>query len=251
MDDPDPWVRANAIGALIRMGVLEAASEATELLGRPAAERPPQVSEYLFEVLARAAPDPEVLQFLDTLADFLSGLDRAAADSILLVHGVARDATAVRAQLPALNPESPLAARCAEGLAREPRPQDLRLLAQMFPRQQAAALNLELAAGLANAGHRAPRELLEAAVWRLPFDESVLAAGVVHRVYGLETLLTWINDPPVSATPADVRRLGFAVGAFGGLTAVERLKRELGTRGGTERPAVQGAVLGALCAKTR
>lgn len=251
MSHPDPWVRANAIGALIRMGSQDAAIEATELLGLPLAERPPNVAEYLFEVLARAAPDPEVLEFLDTLADYLSGLDRAAADSILLVHDRIRSNDEVRQQLPRLNVASPLAARCAEGLSRQPREGDIRLMAQMFPRQQAAALNLELATGLARAGHRAPRELLEAAVWTLPFDESVLAAGVVHRVYGLEALLTWITDPPVSATPADVRRLGFAIGAFGGLAAVDRLKRELGTRGGTERPAVQGAVLGALCARTR
>ena len=251
MSDEDAWVRANAIGALIRMGVRSAAIEATELLGLPLDERPPDVAEYLFEVLARAAPDRQVLEFLETLTDYLSGLDRAAADSILLVHDVVRPNEAVREQLPRLNVASPLAARCAQGLARQPRAEDLRLLAQMFPRQQAPALNLELATGLAIAGHRAPRELLEAAVWTLPFDESVLAAGVVHRVYGLETLLTWISDPPVSATPADVRRLGFAIGAFGGLSAVERLKRELGTRGGTERPAVQGAVFGALCARTR
>ena len=52
-------------------------------------------------------------------------------------------------------------------------------------------------------------------------------------------------------TDEDVRRLGYAIGEWGGMPAVEELRKQLGTTAGAELPALQGAVLGALAARTR
>ncbi|MEL6907246.1 MAG: HEAT repeat domain-containing protein, partial [Planctomycetota bacterium] len=249
--DPNPWVAANALGSLIRMGSRPAASRAVDLLAAPPDERPPLLSEYLFEVLARAAPDPDVMTFVETVADGLTGLDRAAADSILLVNGIVRDTSTVRAELPLMNPLSPLAVRCARGLSRSPSQTDLGMLQRLFPRQEAQFLNLELAVGLASSGNRRPLQLLESAVWRLPWNESVLAAGLVHRIWGEDVLIDWVEEPPANATVEDLRRVGWAIGEYGGLRGVDKLKAALGTTSGAERPAVQGAVLGALSGRTR
>ena len=96
-----------------------------------------------------------------------------------------------------------------------------------------------------------PEPLLRAAVWKLSFDYSALACGVVARGYGLDTLITWLLDPPLDATDEDVRRVGYAIGGIGGERAVEQLQKAFGTTAGAELPALVGAILGAYSARTR
>ena len=67
LDDPNPWVAANAMGALVRMGSPQAATRAVELLATAPEDRAPSLASFLFEVLARSAPDPEVLTFLESI----------------------------------------------------------------------------------------------------------------------------------------------------------------------------------------
>lgn len=251
LDDEDSWVAANAMGALIRMGSPHAATRAVELLATPVEDRPPLKAAFLFEVLARSAPDPEVLAFLDEIHLSLEGPDRAIADSILLISGRPVDTTALREELPLLNPLTVQAFRGAQALGTSPNARDLRLLARLFPRERAPDINLELATALALQGHRGPEPLLRSAVWILPFDQSILACGVVARTYGLATLITWVADPPPGASSEDVRRVGYAIGSFGGERAIEKLQRALGTTAGAELPALQGAILGAYAARTR
>ena len=88
-------------------------------------------------------------------------------------------------------------------------------------------------------------------LFRSSFDYSALACGVVARGYGLDTLITWLLDPPLVATDEDVRRVGYAIGSIGGERAVEQLQKALGTTSGAELPALQGAILGAYSARTR
>ena len=251
LDDPNPWIAANATGALIRMGSPQAATHAVELLATAPEDREPRATSFLFEVLARCAPDPEVLTFLETIHGSLEGADRAAADSILLISRRPVSTDALRRELPRLNPLTVEAFRGAQALGVSPNEDDLRVLARLFPRERAPDINLELAVALTMQGHRAPEPLLRASVWNLSFDYSVLACGIVAQAYGLGTLITWLLDPPVGATDEDVRRIGFAVGGIGGEQAVEQLQRALGTTSGAELPALQGAILGAYGARTR
>lgn len=251
LDDPNPWVAANAMGALVRMGSPQAATRAVELLATAPEDRAPSIASFLFEVLARSAPDPEVLTFLESIHESLEGPDRAAADSILLINRRPVSADALRRELPLLNPLTVQAFRGAQALGVSPNEQDLQLLVRLFPREGAPDINLEFAAALALQGHRAPEPLLRAAVWKLSFDYSALACGVVARGYGLDTLITWLLDPPLDATDEDVRRVGYAIGGIGGERAVEQLQKAFGTTAGAELPALVGAILGAYSARTR
>jgi sugar phosphate isomerase/epimerase len=62
------------------------------------------------------------------------------------------------------------------------------------------------------------------------------------------TLASWIFKPPPTARSEDIRRLGFALGTWGGLTAFDALQETIGSR--PDDPALQGALLGALLART-
>ena len=251
LDDPNPWIAANAMGALVRMGSPQAVTRAVELLATAPEDREPRLTSFFFEVLARCAPDPEVLIFLESIHESLEGPDRAAADSILLISRRPVSPDELRRELPLLNPLTVQAFRGVQAIGISPNEQDLQLLVRLFPREGAPDFNLELAVALARQGHRAPEPLLRAAVWDLSFDYSALACGVVARGYGLDTLIAWLLDPPRDATDEDVRRVGYAIGGIGGERAVEQLQRALGTTSGAELPALQGAVLGAYSARTR
>ncbi|MEM1449792.1 MAG: HEAT repeat domain-containing protein [Planctomycetota bacterium] len=249
--DPVAWTRANAIVALIRMKSQTGVERALDILAVPFDQREPLISSYLFEALSRAAPDPEVLLFLQEIVSDLSGPDLAAADSILLLHRVPRDTAVLRRELPLMNPTTPEAVRGIRALGQQPSSRDRRLLVRLFPRESAINANLELASALARAGHRSVEQLLQAAIWKLDWNLSILAAGVVVQTYGMPTLVAWAVTPPADVTDEDVRRVGYAVGEWGGMPSLEELRRALGTTGGAELPALQGAVLGALAARTR
>lgn len=250
-DDPHPWVQANAIAGLIRMGSQIGVERAVDILALPPEERPDQISSLLFEVLERAAPDPDVMRFVEGISRSLDGADRASADSLLLVHGGLVDSSILRRQLPLLSPIMPEAHRGVRGLSRNSSTEDIKLLARLLPREAAPKMNAELAVALAKAAHRGPEPLFQAAVWTLPYNQSVLAAGCVRATYGEATLLDWVVDPPASADEEDIRRLGWAIGEWGGIPAVQALQRRLGTTSGAELPALQGAIFGAYAARTR
>ncbi len=251
-DDPVAWVRANAIGALIRMGNIGGSVRAGRILSLPPGDREPRMTSYLFQVLERAAPDADVIEFLRDASPRLEGPDRAAADAILLLYSRAPVETDVlRRELPGMLPTTPEAIFGARALARRPGASDLRVMARLFPREGAADMNLALASGLAQSGHRSVEPLLQKAVWELPWNVSVLAAGVVRATYGERTLISWAVNPPVETTEQDVRRLGYAIGEWGGLPAVEALRRRLNSAAGADLPALQGAILGALASRTR
>ncbi|MEM9382465.1 MAG: HEAT repeat domain-containing protein, partial [Planctomycetota bacterium] len=250
-DDPAPWTRANAIVALIRMKSQTGVERALDVLAVPFEEREPLIASYLFEALSRAAPDAEILLFLQQVGPQLSGPDRAAADSILLLNRISRETDVLLRELPLMVPTTPEAVRGIRALGRRPSSKDRRLLARLFPRESAINANLELASALARAGHRSVEPLLQAAVWRLDTDLSILAAGVVVQTYGMPTLVAWAVSPPAEVTDEDVRRVGYAIGEWGGMPALEDLRESLGTTGGAELPALQGAVMGALASRTR
>lgn len=210
------------------------------------------MTSWLFEALERAAPDTDIIEFLQDTAPRLEKTDRAAVDSILLLYSRAPvDTKVIRRELPGMNPRSSEAIIGARALAARPGARDLRVLARLFPREGAAEINLELASGLARSGHRSVEPLLQRAVWELPWNLSVLAAGVVSATYGQRTLISWAANPPVEATEQDVRRLGYAIGEWGGLPAVEALRKRLNSTAGADLPALQGAILGALATRTR
>jgi hypothetical protein len=123
---------------------------------------------------------------------------------------------------------------------------EISALFELFPLEDARAVNVEL--GLALCARREPRvlPLLRSALWQGPFVRSVLAGALIQHVAGIDALRLELERPPKGAKPADVRRVGFALGEWGGTGEVERL----GRRRTAADPALQGALLGALAART-
>jgi hypothetical protein len=127
--------------------------------------------------------------------------------------------------------------------------EDLQVFESLFPRGDDRELDLELAIALGQLASPEVVPVLRQALWRGAHDISILAAGELAEVHGLHFLYDELASPPADADEGDMRRLGFAIGTWGGIDAVERVSRLRRLNPGD--PAVQGAVLGALAARTR
>jgi HEAT repeat protein len=145
---------------------------------------------------------------------------------------------------------SSTAGRLLRGIAHLPGAEDLEFLAREFPLDENHEGNVFLAHTLIRNGHAKVEPILKAAVWDGPWHRSVLAAALVVEYRGVDLLMQWASKPPASARSADLRRVGFAIGEWGGLEAIDALRRHLGSAAGAERPALQGALLGALTTRT-
>jgi hypothetical protein len=76
----------------------------------------------------------------------------------------------------------------------------------------------------------------------------LLAAGLFAETLGVRALREELERAPPAASSKDLRRVGFALGEWGGMSAVQELARTL--RNNAADPALQGAVLGALASRT-
>jgi hypothetical protein len=165
---------------------------------------------------------------------------RLALELGLALGGAARERGFLRAAL-AARPAGETRLALARALATEPTPDDLDALAALFPVEGDTELTHELAVALLAHRHPALKPLLCASLWGDPWNTSVLAGGLLARA-GPAALLDELAAPPRAASEADLRRVGFALGEWGGLAAFEALAR---TRSEGD-PAFQGALLGAL-----
>lgn len=139
---------------------------------------------------------------------------------------------AARALL-ALDPLSPLVA------------QDAAVDALLYARDDA----LTLVAGrlLVEARHPIGISLLRRSLWIRDVPVSQLAAGYLIEQEGTSALERETDSPPSWARDEDLRRLGLALGEWGGYGLVQRLARRRNVRD----PVLQGAYLGALASRTR
>lgn len=248
--DPDPWVQACALTSRIRMNEASAQREVEAMFALPLERRPARVTGFLFELFDRAAPDPEVVDFLDTIVPGLVGDDRVQAEAVLVLHGRRSDTRLLREALPGLDPTAIDTLRVIRALGRMPGSDDLDVLAAAFPFDGSIVANLHAASALVRGRHRVVDPLLNSAVWSLDWTSSLLAAGLVAETRGTQVLRQWVTRPPTNAADADVRRVGFAIGEWGGAKEVEALRADLGTASGAEEPALQGALYGMLGART-
>ena len=122
---------------------------------------------------------------------------------------------------------------------------DVAQMRRMFPSGD-AALDRELARELVLKRDPLGMRIVRAAIWNRPWHQGVLAALLLAEVEGLASLHSELQSPPPLTSAADLRRLGFALGLIGGLQEVERLA----LRRNSADPALQGAYLGALAART-
>ncbi len=125
---------------------------------------------------------------------------------------------------------------------------EIELFKKHFPVEGDLLVNVELALALIDAKDDLALLFLRRALWSDPFDRSILAALLLIRVTGMYGLRDELYRAPVTASSRDFRRLGFALGEWGGLDTVEYLQNRAGLLPG--RPILQGAVLGALSRRT-
>jgi hypothetical protein len=152
----------------------------------------------------------------------------------------------VREHLVQQRPAGELSRRAVEALGRHPGAADLSLVRSLFPLGDELEIDVELACVLVRSGDAEIVPLLRSALWSEPWNRSVLAAALWIDVGGLDPLRLELQRPLAGASSRDLRRVGFALGEWGGLAEVEWL----GTRIGPAEPALQGAMLGALGART-
>ena len=139
-------------------------------------------------------------------------------------------------------------ARSSRALGARGRPEDLVFLHEAFPSEESAAFNRAAAHELLRRQDPAALPVLRAAIWRGPWDRSVLACALLLEQGDFPALRDELERAPATATEADLRRVGFALGRWGGMAEVDALAR--GRRAAGTDPVLQGAVLGALAART-
>lgn len=135
----------------------------------------------------------------------------------------------------------------AEALSINADQADLDVLRAIFPDTRLdPQLNVALGLALVANDEASGIEILRAALWRGPWNRSVLAGAILVDHRGVQALHDELLAAPPGAHSQEYRRIGFAIGQWGGLDQVERLARGRGTGD----PALQGAYLGALSSRT-
>ncbi|MCK6444830.1 MAG: HEAT repeat domain-containing protein [Planctomycetes bacterium] len=243
MNDADAGVRNASLVAQLRLGHGQARDKARERL----LDADDPEHEHLMRYLCRNARDPEVKALLVAAFRMLTSGDQVLAATYLSLTGRSTEREVLRDILAATPPSGEIGARMVRAIGVVPTPEDATLLRTLFPREGELDVNVALVLGLIEASDPACVPVLRAALWREPYGRSLLAAAVWVQIDGLEGLVAELQRPPLEATPRDLRRVGFALGEWGGLDAAEELAR----RNGAADPAVQGALLAALASRTR
>jgi hypothetical protein len=245
-EDDDPHVRAAATIASARLNDKKAAGDVSAILNKPEhADHAVMVSE-----LCRVAHDPLVAVMLEESLPNLKGDEPTEIATVLCLEGRLPVRSLVRKALGADPPPTGArGARMVRALRRNGTPEDGDILKQLFPREDDVEMNIELGLSLVGLDDPAVLPVLDAAVWHLDWHSSILAAGVLADVAGIGSLRELLQRPPREASSNDIRRVGYAIGMWGGLAQVEELSRELRYNSG--HPALQGVLLGALSARTQ
>lgn len=178
------------------------------------------------------------------------GPERAKFTAILLLGGRNPDSTGIRDTFSTSIGHDFWSMRMLEALGRSGLSDDRKLLERAFPDPTSYAVNLVLSSALLAHLSEEIVPLLKHAVWNGDFNQSCLAAILVADRYGPLRLMQWLERPPVGAHVEDLRRVGFMVGSLGGKEAIDLLTKNLGATAGADRPELQGALLGALSART-
>jgi hypothetical protein len=240
---PTP-VRGAALVALARLGHAPSAALAGRIaLGPPSVER-----RELAGVLARATHDERVATLVQSALakPDLEPEARVLFEIALGLQGLLQDKSRLRAWL-AHTPPTPLRRYAVRALARDPDERDLAVLRELFPVEDDLELNLELATHLALWREPDGSAALRAILWSAPWHQGVLAGGALLRAVGLAGLIDELDSAPRSTSAEDLRRVGFALGEWGGIQALETLSR----RRREDDPVLQGAYLGYLAARSR
>lgn len=243
-----PAIAAAAQVAAMRLGV-----RAAEVSVRAGVENSQhRLHKALLVELTRVVRDPRAAALLDEVLPALKGDLQLFVACALTRDGNRTARAMLRTALDANPPLEPERAQVlVAALARRPTTEDLATLHAWFPAEpgpRTRSLNLELASMLAQLSDPVVTPLLQNALWQCRFEVSMLAAARIVENAGLNTLRENALNPPASARSEDVRRVGYALGLWGGFAELETLTARLRHNSGA--PAVQGALLGVLATRT-
>lgn len=241
----DPAVRAAAGVQGARLRLPGAAARVREVFADPEhVERP-----HMLRVACAAASDPRLHGLLEELLGGIApGPERRELAAVLAEQGRPEAVRILLEELDVDPPTGPELARALRALARRPTLEVRDQLVRRFPMEGDVEANVELCLGLVRARDASVLPVLRAALWSDPFERSMLAATLVRQVGGAHALRLELDRVPTRASSRDLRRVGFAMGLLGGIEEAEWLAARRG--GGSGDPAVQGAYLGALAART-
>lgn len=246
--DPDPSVRASALVARVRLGDSSALPILRERAGLKS-DKPmdvPADAQATWEAVARCADQTAVRVVAVELLERVPTGVRSRIACELLAGGYEPAREIVHGYLASGVLEGEAARRAVEALGLRASAADLVLFRRLFPLGNQLEVDVELACALVRSGDAETVPLLRAALWSEPWNRSVLAAALWISVAGMEPLRLEVQRPPPGASARDLRRVGFALGEWGGLAEVDWLSARIGPA----EPALQGAVLGALGART-
>ncbi len=240
--DEDAGVRTAAMIAQMRLGnSLSVETVRGTLAGEASPER-----AALVEGLSRLAYLPELAGMLLEYFDGYSDDERLAVAIALAREREPRESAVLRAALSEKVLRSPRGEHFVQALVRIAANAEIASLFDLFPLEDARAVNMQIAQAMCARHEPAVMQILRTALWQGPFERSVLSAALMQNVAGLDSIRIELDRPPKGARPEDVRRVGYALGEWGGTAEVERL----GRRRTAADPALQGAFLGALAART-
>jgi hypothetical protein len=240
--DGEPRVRLAAQAARLALGDDRGLEPLLELLAAP--DEPLWAAA--IEDLCHLARSGRVASLLIETLPELEGPEALAVALALAEVGRSEGREVLMAALEDGSAGS-LAPNCVEALALQAGAAEVALFERLFPDDQDAELNRALGRALIELDLPSGRRFLRAALWQGDFSLGVLAAAALARGHGLPALYDELDSPPSAARPADLRRLGFAIGMLGGLGELERIS----TNRPSSDPSVQGAYLGALTNRTR
>lgn len=245
-EDKNPRVRSAFTVAAYRLGSKKAAKDIPVIL----AEVDHVEHSAMVNALGAAVRDPGVAVLLENRLLEAEGDEKTLIATFLCLDGRLVGRSFVRAALLSEPPpEGIVAARLVRALRKNSSAEDLEVFRTLFPTDGDRHLDRELALALLERGEPVVLPILRAAIWQRDLDLSLIAAGVLADLQGVRALLDELRVPPADASSNDLRRVGFAIGEWGGVDAVELLAREL--RYSTGSPALQGALLGALSTRTQ
>lgn len=238
---------------LARLGSEEAAEAVRGVLSNPSSP----VHRQVVSLVSHSVEDSTLAGLLTDALDTLKGA-RALEVSIALSgrgNAVAREH--LRDILSTGLPGGRLGARAVEELSRSASVEDAAYLQLQFPYEGDIVVNEALALAMFRIGDPRVLPLIRAGIWDSEeFDLSVLASALLVEVAGMRALLDEVrHERPrldtytgrlVFREPSAPRRVGYALGLWGGVSALNELSSDPYVRA----PALQGALLGALASRT-
>jgi HEAT repeat protein len=250
---PGAEVAAAAKVQLARMGDEDAADQILEVLNDPDSPIHFQVVDWV----SNGVEAPELAALLLKALPQLRGGRALQASIALSFEGYPEGRERLREILAAGLPRGKLGARAVEALEDSGSAEDLAYLKQQFPHEIDAVVNEALALAMYRARDPRVLTLIRAGIWdSIEFDQSVLASALLIEVAGMRALIDEARyEPMLDAdstgaryrAPKYPRRVGYALGLWGGIQALEDLNSEVSD---VREDVRQGAVLGALASRT-